>query len=147
MGDNLPTEKDINPFNSDLDEQAAVKSFLGKTREDALEMFCRNALAYSEDLMVMGDVAFDYYFPAYCAYLVSERSKDDSDGLSCFVSIVEFRWECTDWQWSPQIRNTVAACAQHCIENEAKFQADPTIYGDLPGKLAHIKSLMAQTGK
>jgi hypothetical protein len=49
----LPTREEINVYNS-LDEQWAVKMFLGKDLKEAEAMFREGFLSYQEDLMWMG---------------------------------------------------------------------------------------------
>src|SRR4051794_16209879 len=70
----LPTQAEINVYDS-LDERCACSHFLGKTLEDAQALFASNALAYQEDLMFMGPIAFRYYLEAAIRYI--EATRDD----------------------------------------------------------------------
>lgn len=50
----LPVEADFcDPGSENLDERHAVKTFLGRTPEEAEAMFRRSFLGYSEDLTYM----------------------------------------------------------------------------------------------
>ena len=60
----LPRQEDINVYDS-LDERSAVRSFLGKTREDILQRLPGEYESLQEDLAFMGPVAFAYYAPAW----------------------------------------------------------------------------------
>lgn len=61
--DSLPTERDFDPWNGDLDAQCAWKHFGGLTLSEAHAKFRENPLYYQEDFMFMGGRAFAYYFP------------------------------------------------------------------------------------
>jgi hypothetical protein len=86
----LPTEKDINVFNS-FDERDAVKHFLGKDLEQATSLFQENFLYYQEDLMWMGPIAFCFYVRAARKYLLSEDSDNDAEAVNTFCGLIEFR--------------------------------------------------------
>ena len=55
----LPSQKDINVYDS-VDEQSAVKNFLGKDLDEAEALFRERTFIY-EHLMFMGPVAFCLY--------------------------------------------------------------------------------------
>lgn len=65
----LPTEKDFDPWNGFLDAQSAWKQFGGLDLEQAYQKFCENPLNYQEDFMFMGPKAFKFYFPVVARYL------------------------------------------------------------------------------
>jgi hypothetical protein len=65
----LPTEKDFDPWNGCLDAQHAWKQFGGLDLEQAYQKFCENPLNYQEDFMFMGPKAFKFYFPVVARYL------------------------------------------------------------------------------
>lgn len=74
----IPTLIDISPTNClNLDERSAVENFLGKTFDEAKAMFFDHAERYTEDLGWMGRTAFNFYFPAYAAYLKSDAACPD----------------------------------------------------------------------
>jgi hypothetical protein len=125
----LPTREDINVHNS-LDEQHACKVFFGKTLDQAELLFRENALFYSEDLMWMGAVAFQYYVQAFVQYIQSHESERDADATNCFVRLLEFRFEHEPQAIRPIARELSKAC-RHIIENYESYQIDPEIYGNL----------------
>lgn len=85
-------------------------NILGKTLEQAEELFWDNALLYQEDLMFMGPVAFRFYVPAYVNYLRSEASSGDPDAVNCFVSLVRHRWEFEPDELKPGRELLLDAC-------------------------------------
>ncbi|HXE42977.1 MAG TPA: hypothetical protein VN516_08125 [Candidatus Baltobacteraceae bacterium] len=115
----LPTREEINVHNS-LDERRACENFLGKTLDEAEGLFRENFMWFQEDLMWMGPVAFRFYVPAAIRYLQSEHSNGDSDAISCFVSLLEFRWENEPQEVRP-IAAELAAALSYIVENHKKF--------------------------
>ncbi len=76
----LPTLLDISPSNClDLDEAHAVKMFLGKNHEQALELLRDNFSYYQEDLAFMGSRAFHYYLTSLVTYITDELQSDPTD--------------------------------------------------------------------
>lgn len=65
----LPTERDFDPWNGNLDAQHAWRNFGRMTIEEAKAKFRQNPLDYQEDFMCMGGRAFAYYFPVIDDYL------------------------------------------------------------------------------
>lgn len=124
----IPTEADWRSEPWDLDIPYAYKHFLGKNLEEAFDLFVDNALCYQEDIMFMPAACFRYYLIAYTNYLLSEASKDDSDGASCFFGIIECRKDdihkLEDLVVS-QIRKTL----ERLRDNQAWYDADKEIYG------------------
>ena len=88
----LPRQEDINVYDT-LDERSAVRSFLGKTREDILQRLPGEYESLQEDLAFMGPVAFAYYAPAWEEFCRT-RPSDDPEGTEnivrwtlCIISI------------------------------------------------------------
>ncbi|MFT5322523.1 MAG: S-adenosylmethionine decarboxylase [Planctomycetaceae bacterium] len=72
-----------------LDQQWALKDFLGKSVDEAEEM-CRNNPPVTEDFSYMAPAGLVYYLPAALNYLISDESKEDwefAHGLMCALSI------------------------------------------------------------
>lgn len=89
----IPTKKDFIVFNC-LDEQSAVRTFLGKDLIEANSLFEEDFLSYQEHLMWMGPKAFEYYVIAAINYLKSmEIDKDDEIEFETFCSLIEHRIE------------------------------------------------------
>ncbi|WP_157499745.1 hypothetical protein [Lysobacter sp. Root983] len=75
----IPTLLEISPSNlAQLDERVAHEHFFGKSLEEAIDLFRKTDHVYIEDLVWMGDIAFDFYVDAYIAYLV-ESPRDTVD--------------------------------------------------------------------
>jgi len=81
---------DINVYDS-LDERTAAKNFLGKSVEEAEQMFKDNSACYLEDLRFMGPVAFSFYLDAAIRYLHSEEAIHDNVMLIGLCQLVDQR--------------------------------------------------------
>jgi len=129
----IPSESDWVHHPDDLDAAWAKGNFLGKTRQEAIAMFAENALLYQEDVMFMPAACFDFYVHAYIDYLMSDQSKGDSDGASCFFGVVEMRKEdilCG----LPTLRARVATLLRRLGERQTWYDAKPSIYGSFEQK-------------
>ncbi|MDR0522040.1 MAG: hypothetical protein LBH00_09350 [Planctomycetaceae bacterium] len=136
----IPDETDWNHDNPmNLDVRHAKKNFFGKNLTEAEELLASNALYYQEDIFWMPPVPFQYYIHAYINYLLSEKSKDDTDGASCFINIIDYHiqhypdnvivcWEC------------IAETLEHIRLNVEKFGWD-NIYGDVNKRIYAINIL------
>lgn len=107
----IPKEQEINPFPEDLDGQAAVRNFLGKSVDDAELMFREQSDFYGEDLMFMGPVAFRYYIPAACRYVRSQLP-DRFPLMFCdFACTVQSRLEFEPDELKPVATELAEVCA------------------------------------
>jgi len=125
---NIPTEADWRSEPWDLDSAYAYDHFFGKDLEEAFDVFVNNVLYYQEDLMFMPLSCFSYYVMAYSDYLLSEASKDDSDGANGFFGLVEIRNNDISQSGDAvikQIRKTLTRLR----DNQFWYDADEEIYG------------------
>ncbi len=122
----LPTLADINVHDS-LDERWAVGNFLGKTLEQAEELFRESAMTYQEDLQHMGPVAFRFYVPAFVSYLRSAASSGDSYAVVAFASLVRNRWESEPEELKP-VRELLADACRTVLAEWDRFGVDEEIY-------------------
>ena len=125
----LPSETDWRREAWTLDIPYAYKHFLGKTREEAVQLFVENSLLYQEDIMFMPAACFRYYVHSYMDYLMSDQSAGDSDGASCFFGVVDVRHDdvrCADEHLKQTVRNVLARLASR----QSWYDASPEIYGD-----------------
>ena len=129
----LPTAEDINVHDS-LDERHACRVFFGKSIAEAEALFRENALFYSEDLLWMGPVGFQFYLAAYINYLLSPASAGDSDGINCFTGLLEFRTQQDSAALIP-IQEVVTKACHKLVKDFAKFEANPDFYGPLSSRL------------
>ncbi|HEY5792456.1 MAG TPA: hypothetical protein VIS74_04105 [Chthoniobacterales bacterium] len=83
----LPTERDFDPHQGDLDAQWAWKNFGGLSLNQAYGKFLSRPEIYQEDFMFMGIRAFDYYFPVIDRYLREVSIGEDHLG-DCEASIL-----------------------------------------------------------
>jgi len=83
--DSLPTERDFDPWNGNLDAQCAWTNFGGLTLEEAKARFRKNLMVYQEDFMFMGGKAFAYYFPVVEDYLQDVPDADNYDDHEAWI--------------------------------------------------------------
>ncbi len=137
----LPTAEEINIHDS-LDERHACRMFLGKTVAEAETLFRENALLYSEDLLWMGPIAFQFYLRAFVNYLEGSASAGDSDAINCFVGLIEFRAEqCPETLRT--VRAEIGATCRGLAANIDKFDAGQGIYGELAERLNHLARMLS----
>ena len=75
MDDALPTESDF-VVHGDLDEQAACRHFLGRTRGEVRALLEENFLYYQEDFMFMGAPAFCFYVSCLLEHAEAAQDED-----------------------------------------------------------------------
>lgn len=141
MNSRLPSSEEINVFDS-LDEQCAVRHFLGKSLEQAQALFRENFLYYQEDLMFMGPKGFCFYVTAAIGYLLSKESDGDSDAANTFCALIEFRLTHERAEISasePAIRKAILGM----LADFERYHCDSNIYGDLPKR---YRKLLAKLG-
>jgi hypothetical protein len=125
----LPNAVEINLFDS-LDERIAVEHFLGKELKQAEALFRENFLVYQEDLMWMGPIAFRFYVPAAIDYLLSEQADNDTDAVSSFCSVIEFRLDHEPAEVTP-VGQLIREGIIEILENFDRYEPDIAIYGDV----------------
>ena len=142
----VPTEDDWKRHTDDLDGNWAYKNFFGKNLTEAYEMFVENALHYQEDIMFMPLPCFQYYVHAYIDYLLSEKSKGDSDGANCFFGIVEIRKTdiCASGE---ELCLRVSELLHHIDKKQDWYNANPEIYGDFSAKANEALNLIKENAE
>ena len=137
----IPTEQDWEGFKYGLDEKYAYQNFCGKSQEEAYEMFKDNCIYYQEDLGYMPEKAFRFYLKPYMDYLLSPDAKGESDGASCFLSLIELTLEFSphyfDGLWE-RVELVMAVLGNYQL---LIFDANIDIYGDFKKRIIKIKKL------
>lgn len=129
----IPSEAEWRSEPWDLDIPYAYEHFFGKGREEAVSLFVDDSLYYQEDIMFMPVACFYFYVHAYIDYLMSEQSEGDSDGPSCFFSIVEVR-EHDILNGSEELKQRVRTLLRRLGERQTWYDAEPDIYGDFQAR-------------
>ena len=141
LPENIPTKAQWEPFRKgDLDYECAYKHFLGKSFSEAVELFAKNALIYQEDLCSMPPVPFRFYTLAFIKYLLSEKSRNDSDGASTFLKLVRWKLE-KDCDSIAPIMDEALSCAQHIALNQEFYDASVDIYGKFSEEFESIMKI------
>jgi len=139
--DNIPGEADWRSEPWDLDIPYAYAHFAGKSNDEAQRLFEENALCYQEDLMFMPLACFRYYLNAYIQYLLSDASQGDSDGASCFFSLVDVRHQDIMTCDEPT-RARVVAVLDRLACSQGWFDASEEIYGNFPERAKRARELL-----
>ena len=137
---NLPTAGDINIYNS-LDEQWAVKRFLGKTLKEAEALFKQNSSSACEDLLWMGPKAFCFYVQAAISYIQSADAEGDKSMACSFQHPVEHHWE-YDREAVASVLPAICDALQYVIDNWAKFDDDEWGIGVYRNVPKHCRQLL-----
>ncbi|HBN79446.1 MAG TPA: hypothetical protein DD473_27225 [Planctomycetaceae bacterium] len=126
----IPSQHDINVYNS-LDEQSAMcMDFLGKTIEQAEVMIRENPNYYEEGFLWMGPVAFRYYIQSAIRFMKSDAATGNSSFIHGFISSLEFRLENDSIELVP-VAEQLAAICDYLIQRYERFNLNPRIYGNL----------------
>jgi len=127
MGDSIPSEADWRSEPWGIDTPYAYEHFGGKTSAEAFELFKDNAIYYQEDVMFMPEACLPFYAGVYMKYLMSDDSKDDSDGASCFFGVAELRAD--EIRSSRGLTRSFVRCLEHLAKHQAYYDAEESIYG------------------
>ena len=139
----LPTAADFaEPRTEDLDERHAVRTFLGKTPEQAEAMFRENFLYYQECLTYMRPPAFRFYVLPAIRYLLSRDADGDSDAASTFCYVLESRLRDHPEALAP-IALAVLDAVERILRGFDRFDCTPDIYGDVPGRYRAVAAKLA----
>jgi hypothetical protein len=133
----IPSEQDWQYDPECLDEAWAYKNFHGKSFDEAVRLFEVNALCYQEDLMYMPGRVFDFYVRTFIAYLMSDAARHDSDGASCFISLIQFKAEHDPETIRPPWP-AIEPALKHLVEHQDDYDAAWHIYGNFRVKVHEI---------
>ena len=131
----IPGESEWQNEHGDLDVAVARRNFLGLTIEQAEALFRKNSLRFQEDIYFMPYACFEFYIHAYLDYLLSEHSRGDSDGASCFFGLVDCR--CEEIPKLPyDTREKIFRVLDKLAAGQEYFDASLAIYGSFPARAA-----------
>ncbi len=134
----LPRESEWHSEEWTIDTASAHKHFFGKSLEEAEKLFRENSILYQEDLMWMPFIPCCYYLQTYSRYLLSDSSARDSDGASCYITLIE--WLAEDVRRIPvDLKTLIDRTLQRLASDQQSFEADITIYGSFEERVGKIK--------
>jgi hypothetical protein len=116
----------------DLDSAYAHDRLAGKTLAEAEAIFAGPPLLACEDLDSMDAIPFQYYVHAMENLLLSEASRAQPDGASCFLRLIDRKLKSEPdviLAALPKLLDSVIAIA----ERQVFFEAPPEIYGEFRG--------------
>ncbi len=141
----IPSEHEINPIAADLDGQVAVRNFLGRTIDGAVELLWENSLHYFEDFVWMGPVAFRYYLPAITKFIGNPEFHAGADDVNCAISTLKIRLERQPADCA-LCRNEMVLILTEIISQYPRFDVSEEIYGNLHHEASKLlESLLSKT--
>lgn len=129
----------------DLDLQYAQEVFLGKSLEEAQQLFGENPIERTSNLRWMPPEPFRYYVRALAAYLQQEHALSDlmiSSAASCFLRLMEEKLADAPRTIAPVLPELMPV-AEYVARNQDIFDADVAIFGDFLQLYEQIKTLSA----
>lgn len=133
----IPTERDWRSEPWSLDISYAYKHFAGKSIDEVVTLFEEHPIYYQEDIVFMPVACFRYYLNAYMRYLLSDASRGDSDGASCFIAIIDSRHGDLN-SCDSNTRSQVSAVLDRLANSQEWYEADEDIYGDFRKRVADL---------
>lgn len=135
----IPDEDDWQNDFGDIDVAEARRHFFGRDLVQAEQLFRENALCYQENIVFMPFGCFQFYLEAYIRYILSDASKGDSDGASCFFGVVECR--CSDILRLPaETKARVRLVLDRLAQGQDYYDAPIDIYGCFDKRAEEAKS-------
>ena len=139
----LPTEKDFDPWNGCLDAQHAWKQFGGLDLEQAYQKFCENPLNYQEDFMFMGPKAFRFYFPVVDRFLRREREPWEFDDSEAWILGKAVRLQ-LERRKDDSLLKAIGALCQYVRTHLSKFATTGTEQQDIDAAWLEVEKLVTE---
>lgn len=137
MNEDIPTEADWGEWQEDLDAAHTHNRFAGRTLEEAEQLFAAFPLGASEDLESMPRVPFRFYLRALASYVLSEASRGEPDGASCFLRTIERKLADEPGIVLPMMPWLLDSLRQ-VAARQSFYESDLDIYGDFAQAVAAI---------
>lgn len=125
--DDLPGERDFDPFGGCLDAQIAWRNFGGRTRAEVLEAFRAHPERHQEDFQFMGPVAFLHYFPVLDEYLRTTRVEPGEDEVECatfLAQVLAYQYENAAAALRARMRGPMVALAARVRGRQDELASD-----------------------
>ena len=144
----VPTESDWGDYKSDLDQNHAHSVFAGRTNLEMQPFFRKNPIEMTDELRWMPEVPFRYYMFGFRDFVMGKDFGllDAPDAASCFLGLVLEKLEKHPQHIVPIVPDLLPAL-DYVGHQQARFEAQESIYGNFLEKLSRIKTLYeAQSG-
>ena len=141
----IPTEEDWGDWKFDLDLQCAHDIFYGKTNQEVQGDFYRCVIERADELGVMSGNPFKYYMLGFRDFIVADDfiEYDESDAASCFLNLVESKL-IKNPDDIKSIIDDLYEVIVYISENQRKYNASESIYGNFKEQFLRIKNLLEQ---
>ena len=139
----LPTEKDFDPWDGDLDAQYAWKNFGGMTLDQAYVEFCDRPEIYTEDFAFMGPKAFSYYFPVIDRYLreISSQEEDDHYDVGYIGIAIQERLEDKQVWRSTKVLSEIRSLTEFVLGNVTRYSVSEKVHRKITRIWMELKQL------
>lgn len=127
----VPTEEEWGSYKTDLDAGYVYSVFAGKSNDDVQIDFEQNVIEKTDELRWMPIVPFQYYMLGLRQFIETRAQDfdDRSDAASCFIRLVEEKLKDAPDFIFPII-DELMPTVKYVAENQSRFDADKSIYGD-----------------
>ena len=129
-----------------LDALTAREHFMGRSLAEAGALFIENAFVFQEDLFSMPRIPFNFYAPVFSSYVVSPAAYGNADGGSSYLAFVEELLGRQPDLVQKETLRLLLETAERVAQNQAFYEADPSIYGSFAERHQSVQRLARQTG-
>lgn len=133
----VPREPEWHSVDWNDDTASAHEHFFGKSLDEAERLFAESSLVHQEDLMWMPFIPCCYYLQAYSRYLVSEKSQGDSDGASCYITLIAWFGDHVS-HFPEALRDLTRRTLLRIASSQGFYEADVDIYGSFAERVRTI---------
>jgi hypothetical protein len=144
MSHPIPKRADFLNFEGDRDGEEACDLLLGKTLEEAEDIFDEFPAGACGAMMWMAPVAFCYYGEAAIRYLRGARYTVDALVLLGLADAFELRLDYPPN--SPEVLDTMRRIVATVLENRERYEVDTERYGDLIARFEKLKVRIEAAG-
>ena len=133
-------------YETDLDVRHAHNLFFGKSITEVQCFFGgTRSIERADELLFMPRRAFQYYVFAFSDFVLSDQASGASDSASPFLRLLVSR-EQRDPGSVAAIYSRLASAVEFVASHQARYDADPSIYGSFHDLAAQLKTLCDGSG-
>ncbi|HET9364987.1 MAG TPA: hypothetical protein VFP71_08290, partial [Candidatus Angelobacter sp.] len=141
------TEADWENYKDDLDTKYSHRVFSGRTNEEMQPRFFNNPIQTTDELRWMPRAPFQYYMIGFRDFIQAEVFGPlwAASAASCFLGLVIEKLERHPNHIVP-IMPDLLPTIEYVANNQEKFEAEKSIFGDFREKFNRIRELYAAVG-
>jgi hypothetical protein len=136
----IPIESEWRSESWNIDVDSAFEHFGGKSKEEAMQLFQKDAARYQEDLLYTPTACFPYYLDACMTYLRSRAADGDAEGAAGFISLITDRAR----EYPDEVRDLwpeIFPTLRHIAVNQEHYGADEENFGSFHEQIESLSWL------